>query len=102
MNLAQIITNYYELRGLKWPTAEEAMMWAETEMGEVYEILLAQKGGWVRNNPEDHTASSADELGTELGDVIMMLMVAGIVQGTDPITCLTNKMERKIREHGVE
>lgn len=97
--MINLIKNYYEIRGLKWPTVEQAMMWAQTELAEVYEILLARESGWIRNNPERHTDSNlSDNLAEELGDAIMMLSVAGIVSGVDPLAALREKIERKINE----
>lgn len=89
------IKDYYEKRQLLRPNIWEALGWATTELGEVYEVLLSKKN-WVRNNPEDHPQPSVDTLAEELGDVIFMLVVAGIVEGVDPIEALEKKMQRKL------
>ena len=91
-----LIMQYYKKRGLKWPDFNDAMKFALTEIGEVYEIDLARTGGWVRNNPDSKPDFDKERLSTELGDVIMMLMVAGIVEGVNPIQSLVNKINRKI------
>lgn len=96
--LAHQICEYYQLRGQKWPNVEEAMMWLETECAEVYELLLARKDGWVRNNPANKPEFSKEALAAELGDAIMMLLVAGYVEDVDPMQALLEKVERKLRE----
>ena len=95
-SLQNFVVNYYIARGLQWPTLDQALQWHETEMGEVYEILLARVGGWVRNDPTRERPSDSESLATELGDAIMMLLVAGIVAGVNPLEALRKKMERKI------
>jgi len=96
--LTAAVRLYFKLRGYKMPTIEEALMFAHTELGEVYEILLAQQGGWKRNHPEDKPGYSVEALGEELGDAIMMLIIAGVVVGTNPVEALRAKMMRKLRE----
>lgn len=87
-----LIEAYYERRNLKWPTTIEAILWTITELGEVCEVLLAQRGGWTRNNPGDHQTNDSDALEEELGDAIMMLQVAGIARGLDPLKALETKI----------
>lgn len=101
--LIEQITSYYTQRGLVWPPdADTALQWVVTELGEVTEVLLARKARWVRNNPEDKTGFSKDALAYELGDVVMMALVAGIVEGVDPIKALQDKMSRKLQQTGGE
>jgi len=97
--LARAIDAYYRCRGLKWPTTEQALMFAQTELGEVYELLLARESGWVRNNPDDKPEYSDQALAEELGDTVMMLIVAGLAAGVDPIEALLDKMEEKAWTH---
>jgi len=95
-----IIVDYYEQRGLVWPAnSYEALAWAHTELAEVYEMLLARSGNWVRNNPEDHPPFAIKALAEEYGDVIMMVMVAAHLDWIDPIKELKEKIERKLKEH---
>jgi len=98
--MKELIKSYYEVRGLKWPTIEQALMWTQTELAEVYEIIFAREEGWIRNNPDKHEKHIASTLAEELGDAIMMLLVAGIVEGVDPMDALRKKIERKIRAGG--
>lgn len=100
--IVERIKGYYQLRGLKWPTTEEALMWLQTELAEVYELLLAKAGGWIRNNPDSKEVYIDDRLAEELGDVIMMAIVAGVQSNVDPITALLNKIQRKEGEHEKE
>lgn len=97
-DLADFILHYYEKRGLKLPNFDAAMKFVHTELGEVYELDLAREGGWVRNNPESKPKFSKEALAKELGDVIMMVMVAGIVEGVDPLKALVEKMEAKLKK----
>lgn len=96
--LVDIINKYYSDKGLTFPNFENAMKFVITELGEVYELDLARIGGWVRNNPQNKPAFSKEKLAEELGDVIMMLMVAGIAEGVDPELALVNKIARKLTE----
>lgn len=94
------IEQYYQRRGYKWPTAEEAMLFAVEEVGEAAAALLdlsqILNRGWIRNHPEDHEPSE-DGLAEELGDAIMMLKVVAILVGTeDPEVALRKKMESKV------
>jgi NTP pyrophosphatase (non-canonical NTP hydrolase) len=92
--MIKLIVSYYEQYGLKWPTTIEALMWAQTEMAEAYELLLARDGGWIHNQ-NYHSEFDSDKYAEELGDVIMMLLVAGIVEGVNPLTALSTKLHRK-------
>lgn len=94
--LTDLITEYYTARNLKFPNFHDAMEFMHTELGEVYELDLARTGGWVRNNPENKPQFSKDELGRELGDAIMMLIVAGLAEGVDPLESLEHKIREKM------
>ena len=97
-DLQKFITVYYEKRKLNWPDFNDAMKFVATEIGEVYEVDLSRDKGWVRNNPESKPTFNKEQLASELGDVIMMVMVAGIAEGVDPLQALLKKMCRKIKE----
>lgn len=98
-HLAHRIVRYYFARGLVWPSdADTALQFLTTELAEAQELLLARKAEWVRNNPKDKPEFNKTKLGEELGDIIMMAMVAGLVEGVDPLACLEAKMRRKISE----
>jgi NTP pyrophosphatase (non-canonical NTP hydrolase) len=96
-NLAVKIKDYYEKRQLVHPTVWEALGWVSAELGEVYEVLMSWNPKWVRNNPQDHPVKSKEDLAEELGDVIFMLVMAGLSEGVDPIEALEKKMERKLQ-----
>jgi NTP pyrophosphatase (non-canonical NTP hydrolase) len=98
MQLLHLVDEYYVKRGLKWPTSQQAVLWAITELGEVCELLLSREGGWVRNNPDDKEGFSSARVAEELGDVIMMCVVAGMVLGENPLGHLESKMRRKLDE----
>lgn len=105
--LTKKVIEYYNKRGLKWPNTYQALAWAITELGEAYELLLARDGDWVRNNPdpEDKFSRIQDTFMEELGDTIMVLVVAGLVSDTglgtgrnDPLSALEHKIARKLEE----
>lgn len=102
MNLINLIKYYYEQRNLKWPNKWEAMAFVSTELGEVYELLLSESGGWVRNNPQNKPDFNKDDLAKELGDGIMMLLVEGIINNVNPLEALENKLQTKLVEKGLE
>ena len=95
---ARQILDYYTRRRLRWPTPEEAVLFAMTELGEAADVLLQRKGGWTRNNPENKPEGTIEEVGEELGDTIMMLMVVGLRLGVDPLESLDAKLRRKLVE----
>ena len=94
--LCGMITEYYERRGMRWPaTGDEALDWALTELAEAKELLLARKGDWVRNHPENKEDFTQQRFAEELGDLIMMTLVAGMVEGLDPLAVLEEKINGK-------
>ena len=95
--LAEEIVTYYEARGLVWPDTRDALAWCITELAEAYEVLLSRKN-WVRNNPDDKPDWDAEAFCTELGDAVMMLVVAGWVNGRDVLDLLRTKMNGKLRK----
>jgi NTP pyrophosphatase (non-canonical NTP hydrolase) len=96
--LKDFVENYFVKRKLVWPSFDDAMKFAITEIAEVYELDLSRRN-WVRNNPEDKPKFTKEKLAEELGDVIMMLMIAGINENVDPLEALINKMCKKIGGH---
>lgn len=96
MELINLIKEYYEKRGIVFPDFDSAIKFALTEIGEVLEVDLARRGNWVRNHPENKPKFDKELLSEELGDVIFMLVVAGITEGVDPIKSLLDKMKRKL------
>ena len=95
-DLYSLIERYYDTRGLTWPTTNEALDWLLTELAEAKELLLARNGEWVRNNPDQHPGFDNALLEEELGDIVMMALVAGRVEGLDPIGALVTKIEEKM------
>ena len=95
-DLVKLIKDYYDARGLSWPTSTEAILFAMTELGEAIDLALMQPGNmWVRNNP-DKEVFTYERFAEELGDTIMMLMVAGIVIGVNPLVELEDKILGKM------
>lgn len=97
--LQDIIDRWFQIRGMKIPTVEQAVFWTDTELAEVKELLLAKDGDWVRNNPDKHPPYTGIGLSMELGDAIVMIMMVAKVAGVpNPIETATNKMRRKVED----
>ena len=97
--IARLIEDTWAKRKRIWPSAWEALGWVNTELGEVYELLLAREDeGWVRNNPDDHGKWDQFKFEEELGDCILMLMVTGMSLGLNPLEGLRGKLERELDE----
>ena len=96
LGLAVMINQYYDQRGLVWPGRKEALLWALTELAEAAELVLEDGGSWVRNHPLEREDYSPERFAEELGDVMMMVMVAGMVVGVDPQQALQQKLRRKV------
>ena len=97
-DLLCLVETYFVQRQFKFPNVWQAMAWLNTEVGEVYELLLIRDGGWVRNNPKIKSQWSSDALADELGDILMMVVVVGLVDKVNPVEALIKKMRRKINE----
>ena len=98
MELVDLIKDYYDKRGLKWPDVWKAIAFSQTEVSEVYELLFSREGGFVRNHPENKPTFTKEMLAEELGDAILMLLVAGYTEGVDPIQSMVDKMKRKLEK----
>ena len=94
--LCGLIGAYYQIRELKMPDIAEAMMFAASELGEAFDVLLEMKGGWTRNHP-DSKDNTIGDLAEELADTLMMVMVAGHTIGFDLEEVLIARMKRRAR-----
>jgi hypothetical protein len=103
MNISDIYQQLrfeFSFRQLVMPdNADQATDFALTELGEVKELLLNRMKVWNRNNPQDKHKFSKARLADELGDVIRMCIVAGLVEGLDPLEAMILKSRRKVEEH---
>lgn len=95
------ICYYFNKRGLVWPNFDDAMKFLLTEIAETYELDLA-RDTWVRNNPESKPEFDKERLSEELGDIIMMAIVAGIAEDVNPLLSLYNKTQKKLKALEVE
>ena len=104
LNLDELIALYWQLLQLEILTVWEALAFANTELGEVYEELLAKAADkWKRNNPEDHPQEfDIDRFAGELGDVILMCIVAGRAESVNVLAALRAKLTQKIMVMGTE
>lgn len=98
--ISGLINDYFVRRGLVWPDAKDAILFSQTEVTEAIELLMAKDGGWVRNNPDGKEPYSTDRFGEELGDAIMMLLIAGLGVGVNPLASMIEKINRKMEELG--
>jgi len=97
--ITESVLEYYAKRQLVVPNFDEAIHWHTTEVAEALELHLQTVGqDWVRNNPDSKELFSFEKLGEELGDAIMMLIMAGVSYGVCPLESLLQKMERKLND----
>jgi hypothetical protein len=99
-DITREIYDYVERRvengTLVFPSTEDALLFCVTELAEASEVLLARKD-YVRNNPKDKPSFSQAKFGSELGDVILMCIVAGISAGADPMASMLSKVRKDAR-----
>lgn len=115
--LYALVSEYYARRGLKYPSDIEAFLWLISEVGEAAEVLLNlelpdgdrailtlaknlgaiadyavnERGGWVRNREPRN-----DDIGKELGDILMMLIVCAYQLGVHLPNAMKDRMEEKL------
>lgn len=112
IKLRGYVQDYYDACGLKRPSKMQGAAFLDTEIAEaeelvialvlmrsklrnVWEQLLAEEGGWVRNN-DGHLPYSAELLGKELGDIIQMSFAVGEAAGVNPLEAMVRKMQSKM------
>jgi len=93
--VANAIHDHFEGRGRLWPTIEDGLLWIVTEIGECFELLSSKKA-YIRNNPQDKEPYSKERFAEELGDIIYMAMITGMVEEVNPLYALLEKMEKQI------
>lgn len=96
-NLLEKIDLYYRARKLKKPSTGEALLWAMSELGELVDVYMEKKGGWVRNHKKP--IYRPERFGEEAGDVIMMIIRACMNEGVDPLEHIERKMALKLQKH---
>lgn len=97
--LTDLVTSYYETRGLVWPDTKQAYLWLVSEVGELGAALnQAENSTWVRNN--DPATKEGPE--AELGDVLMMLYVLAMTMTENPAVNMFEKMDLKLAKLGVQ
>lgn len=87
----------HERKGFVIPDARDAILWSQTEVAEAIELLMARKQ-WLRNHPVDKEQWSPERFAEELGDAILMLIIAGIVEDVDPTWAMMSKIADKLNE----
>jgi len=94
--LQEFIKFEYLMRKKKWPDAKNGLLWTTTEVAEAIELLMQRDGDWTRNNPENKKEFTKARLERELGDIIWMALVVGIVEDVNPISGMISKALEKI------
>jgi len=95
--IASTIDFHFRGRGRVQPTVEDGLLWMVTEIGECFELWSAQKD-YKRNNPDDKEAYSKERFGEELGDVVYMAIITGLVAGVNPLAAIFLKMKKQIEK----
>jgi NTP pyrophosphatase (non-canonical NTP hydrolase) len=93
MNIPSMIHSYFRHRKLKTPDALAAILFAQSEMGEVFDAVMRSGmlgEGWVRNHERE------TDIGEELADTLMMLHLAADALCVD----LHQTLEEKFRSKG--
>lgn len=118
----QVIQNYYQARGLQWPSSKDALWFFLSEVGELAEAYLvhhedslteeevemleifsregfhadeivSRVDGWVRNNDR----VKKEDINNEVADCEMMLSVfMNSLTKTSPDDALLKKMKEKL------
>lgn len=105
MNIAELIKEYYQFRGLVMPNEDQAFKFLVSEVGELADALVSAEKiipgpvssagnceavPWVRNNP-----GKERNIEDEAGDVLMMLYVTCMERGINPHVAMLRKFARK-------
>jgi len=94
--LAHEIKTHFIEKGREWPSVEDALLFVTTEVAEAMELVLAMPHRkYKRNHPEDKEPFSRERLADELGDIIYMCMITGLVQNVNPFEAMLNKMQKE-------
>jgi NTP pyrophosphatase (non-canonical NTP hydrolase) len=76
--LIKLYRDYFHFKGMRWPeNSKDALDFAVTEMGEVFDAVKRTEDSWVRHNERDR------DLGMEISQTIMMLLLAAHAEGID-------------------
>ena len=97
IDIVEAANYHFDGRKRVWPTTEDGLLWMVTEIAETFELVSARKS-YIRNNPENKEQFTKERFAEELGDVIYMAIVTGLVEGVNPIEAMFNKMKNQINE----
>jgi NTP pyrophosphatase (non-canonical NTP hydrolase) len=99
MDLRRLVDSYFDIRELAKPDTNEAMLFLTSEIGELADVIVSPQKKWVRNDKtKEDIKNHIDYIADEVGDVLMMLTVVAGTFNLDPVTCMQEKMTRKITE----
>lgn len=97
--LANAIQTFYDETDREWPESTmDSLAFAQTEVSEAMEVVLARNPLYVRNHPEDKPEGTEWELALECGQAIMMLMVTCLMEGMNPLYSMLAYLADKIGE----
>ena len=96
-DIAEAVNYHFDGRQRVWPTTEDGLLWMITEIAETFELVSARKS-YVRNNPDGKEQFTKERFAEELGDVIYMAIITGLVEGTNPVEAMFKKMREQINE----
>lgn len=91
------IKEHFNIRERIYPTVEDGLLFAITEISEAIELWIIQKD-YIRNHPNSKEKYSKERFAEELGDAIYMLMITGIVAGVDPEKAMLDKMRNQLEK----
>ena len=91
---AEQVIDHFEAKGKVWPNITDGLLFTQTELSEAIELILGKDREYVRNNPDDKEAYTPERFAEELGDVIYMCIITGVVAGVNPIDAMHNKMRK--------
>lgn len=81
---------YFDRRGLVYAVDPvDALMFLTSEIGELSDAIVHNRGEWVRNHDKERDA------GPEIGDVLMMLCVTADRLNTEPLDEMLKKFAKK-------
>ena len=91
LDAKKYIKRYFDERGLNYPKeALDSFLFLVSEVGELSDVMVTQRGDWVRNHPDKER-----DLEFELADIYMMLAITADLLGVDLDKALVNKITEK-------
>lgn len=90
IGLILLYRRYFVHAGMTWPETRDAVDFAVTEIGEVVDALKRKEPHWGRHNPDKDR-----DLGMEISQAVMMLVIAADTAGVDLMKSTHRWMQEK-------